>query len=331
MVGLITGWLAIGWWLWPVHWINAAPSDLSARHQQMYLALVAEMYDSTGDVVRVQELLQEWDRETLAATLSQMEAQTADPEAQQKAVALRQVLALPPVEQSLLDTLLAQKAFVGTLVLGALLLLGAVGVAAFPIVRRIRLRPPVEEADEAEEAVNATVAESPEQVDSEQTETAAASATSPQNAGQQPQAAEAAQPSQQIPDQPSENAEPQQEQSQNTTTPPPQAAAPPENQPAVQSEEESSQEPSQSSPQPQSTGEQPLEEEEKSFLPEEEEDSIEDILTNVFDEEEELIRYEVLLKGLDDVRASDMAAMSERVAKQLRSTRKRNVHSSLQT
>lgn len=42
--GLLVGWLAIGWTLWPVQWTDVLPADLGPADREQYLDLVAESY-----------------------------------------------------------------------------------------------------------------------------------------------------------------------------------------------------------------------------------------------------------------------------------------------
>ena len=49
VVGLIIGLVVLGWWLWPVKWINAAPQHLSPEYQREYLQMAIEAYAFTGD------------------------------------------------------------------------------------------------------------------------------------------------------------------------------------------------------------------------------------------------------------------------------------------
>lgn len=49
VVGLLIGWLAIGWWLWPVQWTNALPMDLAPEYRHRYVAGVALMLEMTGN------------------------------------------------------------------------------------------------------------------------------------------------------------------------------------------------------------------------------------------------------------------------------------------
>ncbi len=49
IVGLLIGLVVLGWWLWPVKWVNATPQHLSPTYQQMYLQMAVEAYAFTGD------------------------------------------------------------------------------------------------------------------------------------------------------------------------------------------------------------------------------------------------------------------------------------------
>lgn len=71
VVGLLVGWLAIGWWLLPVRWTNTAPPDLHPTARQQYIAMVAESFAATGNVAQAQERLGYWSREEAARLLAQ--------------------------------------------------------------------------------------------------------------------------------------------------------------------------------------------------------------------------------------------------------------------
>jgi len=62
-VGLLIGWLGLGWWLFPVRWINTDPVDLRPSARQQYLDMVAESYELTKDAARAQYRLQSWSKE----------------------------------------------------------------------------------------------------------------------------------------------------------------------------------------------------------------------------------------------------------------------------
>jgi len=49
VVGLIIGLVVLGWWLWPVQWTNASPTDLHPGYQEMWLRMAIISYGDTGD------------------------------------------------------------------------------------------------------------------------------------------------------------------------------------------------------------------------------------------------------------------------------------------
>jgi hypothetical protein len=49
VVGLLLGLMVLGWWLFPVQWYDAAPSDLHPEYQQLWLRMAIISYDATGD------------------------------------------------------------------------------------------------------------------------------------------------------------------------------------------------------------------------------------------------------------------------------------------
>lgn len=71
--GLIIGLVVLGWWIWPVHWINAAPRHLRADYKQDYLIMAVEAYAYTHDAAAAQWRFQGLgeDGEALLAALEQ--------------------------------------------------------------------------------------------------------------------------------------------------------------------------------------------------------------------------------------------------------------------
>ncbi len=55
IVGLVIGLVVIGWWLWPVQWTDAAPSDLHPDYQVMWLQMAITSYGNTGNAARAQQ------------------------------------------------------------------------------------------------------------------------------------------------------------------------------------------------------------------------------------------------------------------------------------
>jgi hypothetical protein len=60
VVGLLAGWFAIGWGLWPVRWTNTDPIDLRQEQREDYLVMVATDYAMTQDASVALNRLQSW-------------------------------------------------------------------------------------------------------------------------------------------------------------------------------------------------------------------------------------------------------------------------------
>jgi len=137
--GLLLGWLAIGWWLWPVRWANCSPWDLQPAYQERFVALVAAEQWRTGDAARARADLAGWDSQALSALLTAMENKASDPESRQQLVALQQALLLPGPASSPQRSLPRPSPILWSAALAALLQLAAVAVAIAPhIVSRTR-------------------------------------------------------------------------------------------------------------------------------------------------------------------------------------------------
>ena len=59
-VGLLIGWIVLGWWLFPVNWTDANVKDLRQETRYQVLSLVAESYLANGDLGLAGERLQQW-------------------------------------------------------------------------------------------------------------------------------------------------------------------------------------------------------------------------------------------------------------------------------
>jgi hypothetical protein len=49
VLGLIIGLVVLGWWLWPVQWTDASPTDLHPGYQEMWLRMAIISYGATFD------------------------------------------------------------------------------------------------------------------------------------------------------------------------------------------------------------------------------------------------------------------------------------------
>jgi hypothetical protein len=73
LIGLLVGWLVIGWGVWPVTWKNTLPQDLRAAERDAYLIMVAESLDTTRDSALAMERLASWPDDVLAADLQRLQ------------------------------------------------------------------------------------------------------------------------------------------------------------------------------------------------------------------------------------------------------------------
>lgn len=134
-VGLVLGWVVIGWWLWPVRWTNSEPWHMRPEYQRTYVALVAESYQQTGDVAQARGALDGWDDEGLARLLATMRSDVSTLEERQRLTDLREALGLPEVEEGELTSLLDQRTVVLSALLSALPLVLAIILAVSPLLR----------------------------------------------------------------------------------------------------------------------------------------------------------------------------------------------------
>ncbi len=58
VIGAIFGLVVLGWWLWPVKWVDASPADLRSDYKSMYLQMAIEAYGLTGDAQAAQARFQ---------------------------------------------------------------------------------------------------------------------------------------------------------------------------------------------------------------------------------------------------------------------------------
>ena len=73
VVGLIVGLVVLGWWLWPVQYYDAAPSNLHPEYQVWWLQMSIISYGATGDAATAKmeyDALGEFGPDTLATVMS---------------------------------------------------------------------------------------------------------------------------------------------------------------------------------------------------------------------------------------------------------------------
>jgi len=148
VVGLLIGWLAIGWWLWPVSWTDADPYDLRESHKKTWISMVADSMALNQDVELARSRLAGWPPDELEATMKEL---VRVYQAEGRAADARNIQALAatlPLPQAPAPTPTAQGGWGWIQICGLLLFLGLIGVAAvlaYTAMRRRRQeRPPVE-------------------------------------------------------------------------------------------------------------------------------------------------------------------------------------------
>ena len=55
VVGTLFGLVILGWYVWPVEWVDATPAELSPEWQDEFLRMTIELYSLNGDVVKAEE------------------------------------------------------------------------------------------------------------------------------------------------------------------------------------------------------------------------------------------------------------------------------------
>lgn len=299
LTGLLLGWLVLGWAVAPIQWVNATPSELTRDYQKVYVTLVAREYAQTGDVTLAQARLAGWDETDLMCLLALLKQEAAATDALTFDT-LRQALALPAANVTLLDTIMEQKGIVIGTVAAALLLLIAFIMALVPSLQQAQAQ---RRAEAAQQALLAAANQPP--VLDAAPEDAAAPA---QNLEQAPVAAA---PNAPQPQTPAPQATPTEEAEAGVAggavaggggvT---QAAQPLAAVPGL-------------APPPPLAEAQLLPQEEQSSV-DEIKNSIQNILNSVFDEDDSMAHYEVLLKGLGEVDAFGLHIMAEKTSRQLR-------------
>jgi len=93
-LGLLLGWLMIGWVLWPVEYYDTDPPDLRRSHQEAYISLVADSFGLNGDLQLARERLHDFsDEEIRGLILTLLERQGEDLVTSQRLRDLAQALA----------------------------------------------------------------------------------------------------------------------------------------------------------------------------------------------------------------------------------------------
>ncbi len=79
IIGLLFGWIVMGWGIWPVNWTDASPADLQEGYQDIYLEQVARNLAQDPDMDVQYVLGKNWHHEDLTQDLSRAYQAASEP------------------------------------------------------------------------------------------------------------------------------------------------------------------------------------------------------------------------------------------------------------
>lgn len=77
LLGLLFGWLVLGWQVWPVQWTGVLPADLGPTDRDQYLDLVAESYTLNKDAALAQQRIASFPAVEQASLLADVKTRVA--------------------------------------------------------------------------------------------------------------------------------------------------------------------------------------------------------------------------------------------------------------
>lgn len=77
LLGLLFGWLVLGWQVWPVQWTGVLPADLGRADRDQYLDLIAESYTLNKEGALAQQRLATFPAAEQAALLADVQTRVA--------------------------------------------------------------------------------------------------------------------------------------------------------------------------------------------------------------------------------------------------------------
>jgi len=96
VVGLLIGWMFLGWVVAPVQWVNADPVDLHESAKEAYVVMAADSFALNGNIQLAQERLQSFSHTELANLLGRMRKAAPDSESRQRLDRLAEAVKVNP-------------------------------------------------------------------------------------------------------------------------------------------------------------------------------------------------------------------------------------------
>jgi len=143
IVGLLFGWMVLGWMVAPVQWVNADPSDLRVSAQEAYVVMAADSFALNDNIQLAKERLGSFDRVELSAMIGRLREAAPDAESRERLDRLAEAVQVSPttVEKPPVETKKpSEQSSSGTSLrliglLALLILLGWGGYVAFQKLR----------------------------------------------------------------------------------------------------------------------------------------------------------------------------------------------------
>lgn len=90
VIGLLIGWMVLGWGIAPVEWTDAAPRDLAESDQDNFILTTSELYSLDGQNRQKveQRMLRNWPPNEAALAICELRQRSTDPGEQQRLEAI---------------------------------------------------------------------------------------------------------------------------------------------------------------------------------------------------------------------------------------------------
>ena len=98
LVGLVIGWMVIGWNVAPVQWVDADPPDLREHHKEAYVLMAADSFALTGDAGLAAQRLQNFTGDELAPLIGRLLRSAPDTDSRERLNRLAEVRHIVPAE-----------------------------------------------------------------------------------------------------------------------------------------------------------------------------------------------------------------------------------------
>ncbi len=96
IVGLLFGWMVLGWMVAPVQWVNADPSDLRVSAKEAYVVMAADSFALNDNIQLAKERLGSFDQAELSAMIGRLREGAPDAESRERLDRLAEAVQISP-------------------------------------------------------------------------------------------------------------------------------------------------------------------------------------------------------------------------------------------